>query len=407
VLRAIEKTSKHTFELTDDLVGGAAIDAFGTAIRKQTISLAKRTDAVLFGAVGGPKWDDPKAAVRPEQAILGLRSALGTFANLRPARMQPSLVHLSPLKPEIVQGADVLFVRELVAGTYFARPKKYWQDARGTWRAVDTTAYTEPQVERTVRMAFELATTRRNRLHVADKQNVMATSRLWRDVATRVSNEFPSVEFQAILADALAMHLLYRPLTFDVIVTDNLFGDLITDEAAALAGSMGLMPSASLGAARNAHGGYRGLYEPIHGTAPDIAGQSKANPIAAIRAWSAHARHRSSRRENRHDERSRRCNCQRRYPRATRLGERLFFANREEASRGFLLASHYRVRICEQQVRVGMECGRLESNPPAGGNKLRTVRLSHRIAEAEFRLPDERAVVLAFRANVHLHPVDT
>jgi len=285
VLRAIEATSHdYVFELTEDVVGGAAIDAHGTAIRKETIALAKRSDAVLFGAVGGPKWDDPKAAVRPEQAILGLRSALGTFANLRPARMQPALVHLSPLKPEIVQGADVLFIRELVAGTYFARPKKYWQDARGMWRAVDTTAYTEPQVERTVRMAFELARGRRKKLHVADKQNVMATSRLWRDVATRVAQEFPDVEFQAILADALAMHLLYRPLSFDVIVTDNLFGDLVTDEAAALAGSMGLMPSASLGSARNRHGGYRGLYEPIHGTAPDIAGKGIANPIAAIQS---------------------------------------------------------------------------------------------------------------------------
>ena len=139
MLRAVEASSAHTFELTDDLVGGAAIDAFGTAMRNETVALAKRSDAVLFGAVGGPKWDDPKATVRPEQAILGLRTALGTFANLRPARMQPALVHLSPLKPEIVQGADVLFVRELVAGTYFARPKKYWQDARGIWRAVDTT----------------------------------------------------------------------------------------------------------------------------------------------------------------------------------------------------------------------------------------------------------------------------
>jgi 3-isopropylmalate dehydrogenase len=284
VLRAIESASDHTFELTEDVVGGAAIDAYGTALRKETVSLAKRSDAVLFGAVGGPRWDDPKAAVRPEQAILGLRAALGTFANLRPARMQPALVHLSPLKAEIVQGADVLFIRELVAGTYFARPKKYWQDDRGVWRAVDTTAYTEPQVERTVRMAFDLARGRRKKLHVADKQNVMATSRLWRDVASRVAVEFADVEFQAILTDALAMHLLYRPTAFDVIVTDNLFGDLITDEAAALAGSMGLMPSASLGSARNRHGGYRGLYEPIHGTAPDIAGKGIANPIAAIQS---------------------------------------------------------------------------------------------------------------------------
>jgi 3-isopropylmalate dehydrogenase len=284
ILRAIESVTDHHFETTEDKVGGAAIDAFGTAIRPQTIRLSKNSDAVLFGAVGGPKWDDPKASVRPEQAILGLRAALGTFANLRPAKMQPALVHLSPLKPEIVQGADVLFIRELVAGTYFAKPKKYWQDGRGTWRAVDTTAYTEPQVERTVRMAFELARTRRKKLHVADKQNVMATSRLWRDVATRLAAEFKDVEFQAILTDALAMHLLYRPTQFDVIVTDNLFGDLLTDEAAALAGSMGLMPSASLGEARNRHGGYRGLYEPIHGTAPDIAGKGIANPIAAIQS---------------------------------------------------------------------------------------------------------------------------
>ena len=285
MLRAVEAAATdHEFALTEDVVGGAAIDAFGAAIRKETIALAKRSDAVLFGAVGGPKWDDPKAAVRPEQAILGLRVALGTFANLRPARMQPSLVHLSPLKPEIVQGADVLFIRELVAGTYFGKPKKYWQDARGMWRAVDTTTYTELQVERTVRMAFELARGRRKRLHVADKQNVMATSRLWRDVATRVAQDFKDVEFQAILTDALAMHLLYRPTAFDVIVTDNLFGDLVTDEAAALAGSMGLMPSASLGSALNKHGGYRGLYEPIHGTAPDIAGKGIANPIAAIQS---------------------------------------------------------------------------------------------------------------------------
>jgi 3-isopropylmalate dehydrogenase len=284
VLRAVEDSMEHRFELTEDTVGGAAIDAHGTALRPQTVQLAKRSDAILFGAVGGPKWDDPKASVRPEQAILGLRAALGTFANLRPARMQPALVHLSPLKAEVVQGADVLFIRELVAGTYFARPKKYWQDERGVWRAVDTTAYTEPQVERTVRMAFDLARGRRKKVHVADKQNVMATSRLWRDVASRVAAEFSDVEFQAILTDALAMHLLYRPSAFDVIVTDNLFGDLITDEAAALAGSMGLMPSASLGSARNRHGGYRGLYEPIHGTAPDIAGRGVANPIAAIQS---------------------------------------------------------------------------------------------------------------------------
>ncbi len=284
VLQAVGERFGHRFDLTSDQVGGTAIDAFGTALRKETISLAKRSDAILFGSVGGPKWDDPRAAVRPEQAILGLRAALGTFANLRPARMHPSLVHLSPLKPEVVQGADIMFVRELVAGTYFAKPKRLWQDAKGMWKAVDTCAYTEPQVERTLRVGFALARGRRKVLHVADKQNVMATSRLWRDVATRVARDYPDVEFRAILTDALAMHMLYRPSQFDVVVTDNLFGDLVTDEAAALAGSMGLMPSASFGERGNRLGGYLGLYEPIHGSAPDIAGQGAANPIATIQS---------------------------------------------------------------------------------------------------------------------------
>src|SRR5919205_4663924 len=221
VLRAVEEGSAHRFELTYDEIGGAGIDRYGTPLRPEAVALAKKADAVLFGPVGGRKWDAPRAPTRPEQAILGLRAALVTFANLRPARLHPSLVHLSPLKPEVVEGADVLFVRELVAGTYFAKPKKYWQYARGTWRAVDTCAYTEPQVERTVRMAFELARGRRKRVHVADKQNVMATSRLWRDVASRVAGDYPDIEFQAILTDALAMHLLYRPTPFDVVGTDN------------------------------------------------------------------------------------------------------------------------------------------------------------------------------------------
>ena len=284
VLEAVQARFELQFELTQDLIGGCAIDAYGVPLRGETLAVARRSDAVLFGAVGGPKWDDPRAEVRPEQAVLALRAELTTFANLRPARMHPALVHLSPLKAEIVAGADVLFVRELVAGTYFAKPKKVWQDPRGHWRAVDTCAYTEAEIERAVRMAFELAGERRRLVHLADKQNVMATSRLWRQVGTRVATEYPDVEFRPILTDALAMHLLYRPGDFDVVVTDNLFGDLLTDEAAALAGSMGLMPSASIGSSRNRHRGYRGLYEPIHGSAPDIAGQGRANPIAAIQS---------------------------------------------------------------------------------------------------------------------------
>jgi 3-isopropylmalate dehydrogenase len=292
VLQAVEAASGARFELTYDDIGGAGIDRYSTPLRPEAVALAKKADAVLFGAVGGPKWDDPRAPTRPEQAILNLRAALVTFANLRPARLHPALVHLSPLKPEVVQGADVLFVRELVAGTYFAKPKKLWQDSRGMWRAVDTCAYTEVEVERTVRVAFELARGRpKKRLHVADKQNVMATSRLWRDVSTRLAGDYPDVDFQPILTDALSMHLLYRPTEFDVVVTDNLFGDLITDEAAALAGSMGLMPSASFGAARNRHGGYRGIFEPIHGTAPDIAGKGLANPVAAIQSLALLLRH--------------------------------------------------------------------------------------------------------------------
>lgn len=284
VLNAVEQRFDHRFELTYDDVGGAAIDRHGIALRPETVALARRSDAVLFGAIGGPRWDNPRATVRPEQAILGLRAALNAFVNLRPARLHPALVHLSPLKAEIVQGSDILFVRELVAGTYFGRPKKMWQDARGTWRAIDTTSYTEQQIERAVRLAFELARGRRKILHLADKQNVMATSRLWRDVATRIAGEYPDVHFQPVLVDALALHLLFRPGAFDVIVTDNLFGDILTDEAAALAGSMGLMPSASFGSTLNRHGGRRGLYEPIHGSAPDIAGKGVANPLAMVQS---------------------------------------------------------------------------------------------------------------------------
>jgi 3-isopropylmalate dehydrogenase len=213
-----------------------------------------------------------------------MRAGLGLFANLRPARLHPALVHLSPLKTDIVSGTDVLFVRELVAGVYFGKPKKLWQDTSGMRKSVDTATYTEAQIERTMRVAFEAAQGLRKMVTMADKQNVMATSRLWREVGAEVARDYPDVKYQAVLADALAMAMLYRPTSYDVIVTDNLFGDILTDEAAVLAGSMGLMPSASFGESLNRLGGRRGLYEPIHGSAPDIAGKGVANPIAAIQS---------------------------------------------------------------------------------------------------------------------------
>ena len=275
VLRAVGRRFGHRFELSEETVGGAAIDAYGVPLRPETLAACKGADAVLLGAVGGPKWDDPKANVRPEQAVLELRKRLGLFANLRPVRTLPALVGNSTFKEEVIRGVDLIFVRELTGGTYFARPKKVWNTPRGL-RAVDTTAYTEQEIERAVRVGCELARARRKRLTSVDKANVMATSRLWRQVAERVAAEYPDLTFSHVLADACAMQLTRRPTDFDVIVTDNLFGDLLTDLSAMLAGSLGMLPSASLGR------GKLGLYEPIHGSAPDIAGQGLANPLATI-----------------------------------------------------------------------------------------------------------------------------
>ena len=281
VLRAVEQRFEHRFELTEDLVGGAAIDAHSTALRPQTLEMARRSDAVLFGAVGGPKWDDPAAKVRPEQGLLAIRKGLGLFANLRPVKVTPLMRDASTLKPEVLDGVDIVVIRELTGGLYFGRPQKRWKNSRGR-QAVDTMRYSEKEVRRVLQVGFDLARQRRRKLTSVDKANVMENGRMWREVAIEMGRDNPDVELEHILVDACAMHLIRRPKDFDVIVTENMFGDILTDEASMLAGSMGMLPSASLGARTKGGARGNGLYEPIHGTAPDIAGQGKANPIAMI-----------------------------------------------------------------------------------------------------------------------------
>jgi 3-isopropylmalate dehydrogenase len=282
VLSAVEERFDARFELDDRLIGGAAIDAHGVPIRPEDIEAARQADAVLLGAVGGPKWDDPSAKVRPEQGLLTIRKSLGLYANLRPVSVFPALENASPLKPELVRGVDVMVVRELTGGIYFGRPSKRWQERRG-WAAVDTLVYREHEIERVLRLAFELAQGRKKQVASVDKANVLESSRLWHTIATRMANDYPDVTLEHVLVDAMAMHLIRQPARFDVVVTENMFGDILTDEASVLAGSIGLLPSASLGAPRNERGGRRrGLYEPIHGSAPDIAGQGKANPVGTV-----------------------------------------------------------------------------------------------------------------------------
>ena len=280
VLGKVEQVFGLRFSYDTELVGGAAIDRHGVALRAETLEKARRSDAVLFGAVGGPKWDDPRAPVRPEQAILGLRKGLGLFANLRPVRVHPALLESSAIRPEVLRGTDLVVIRELTGGIYFGKPQRRWLTKRGR-RAVDTMKYAEHEVARIARVAFELARGRRRKVTSVDKANVLETSRLWREVVSEVAREYPDVELEHLLVDACAMHLIRRPSTFDVIVTENLFGDILTDEAAMLSGSMGMMPSASLGARRRGSRTF-GLYEPIHGSAPDIAGEGKANPLGMI-----------------------------------------------------------------------------------------------------------------------------
>lgn len=284
VLQAVAARFGHTFTLREALIGGCAIDAAGEPLPAETVALCREADAVLLGAVGGPKWDDPQAKVRPEQGLLGIRKALGLFANLRPVQVHPRLIDASPLRPERLQGVDLIVVRELTGGIYFGEKRREC-GPDGEW-ASDLCIYTEEEIVRVVRVAAQLARRRRGKLTLVDKANVLETSRLWRSITTRLMrDEFPDLQFETMLVDACAMHLIRRPADFDVIVTENMFGDILTDEAAMLAGSMGMLPSASLGSGR------MGLYEPIHGSAPDIAGQGKANPLATILSVAMLLRH--------------------------------------------------------------------------------------------------------------------
>ncbi len=280
VLARIEKRFRHEFVYEEETIGGAALDRYGVALRSETVAKARGSHAVLFGAVGGPKWDDPRAERRPEDAILGMRKQLGLFANLRPVRVYPEMIGQSTLKPEVLDGVDMVVIRELTGGLYFGQPKKRWENAAGR-QSVDTLRYSEKEVERVLHVGFQLARQRRKKLTSVDKANVLRTGQMWREIAVEVGKQYPDVALEHILVDACAMYLIRRPASFDVIVTENMFGDILTDEAAMLAGSMGMMPSASLGRRRKDGLGI-GLYEPIHGSAPDIAGQGKANPLAMI-----------------------------------------------------------------------------------------------------------------------------
>jgi 3-isopropylmalate dehydrogenase len=295
VLRAVAERWDHALELKEGLIGGCALDARGTPLPPETIELCKSADAVLLGAVGGPRWDNPDARLRPEQGLLGLRKELGVYANLRPVSVHPSLVAASPLRAERLEGVDLVFVRELTGGIYFGDKRR--EKVSGGERASDECSYTTIEIERVTRVAAQLARTRRRKLTSVDKANVLETSRLWRSTVIRVlRDEFPDVALDHMLVDACAMQLLRDPRSFDVIVTENMFGDILTDEASMLAGSLGVLPSASLGddaVARDGNGRRprRGLYEPIHGSAPDIAGRGIANPIGTILSVALMLRH--------------------------------------------------------------------------------------------------------------------
>lgn len=283
VLQAVAGQYGHSLNYEEALVGGAALDVEGVAITEATLNLCKNSDSILFGAVGLPKFDQAPADRRPEQALFALRKTFDLFSNLRPVKNLPVLQNASTLKPEVLNGVDLVVVRELTGGIYFGKPSMRFTDEGGR-KAVDTMPYSEQEIERIVRVAFELAKTRNGKKKVTsvDKANVLNTSRLWREVAIEVSRDYPDIELEHMLVDSAAMNLIRKPAAFDVIVTENMFGDILTDEASMLAGSMGLLASASLGSIKNPKGGKFGMYEPIHGTAPDITGQGIANPLAAI-----------------------------------------------------------------------------------------------------------------------------
>jgi 3-isopropylmalate dehydrogenase len=274
-LRAVAGSSGDSFEFEQALVGGAAIDATGRPLPADTLKLCQSADAILFGSVGGPKWDDLPQEQRAERGLLALRKELDLYANLRPATCFPMLVDASPLKRSVVEGTDIMVIRELTGGLYFGEPRGRAPLAAGGERGVNTMVYTTSEIERVARVGFEVARKRRRRLASVDKANVLTVSQLWREVVTRVGQEYPDVGLEHVLVDNCAMALVQKPTHFDTIVAENTFGDILSDEAAILAGSMGMLPSASIG-------GRVGLYEPVHGTAPDIAGQGVANPIAAI-----------------------------------------------------------------------------------------------------------------------------
>lgn len=281
VLKIVAREGAVDIEFKEAPVGGHAIDAHGKPLPDQTLAQARDSDAILLGAVGGPKWDNPTAQHRPEQALLALRKELGLFANVRPVKTLKELIPASPLRPEIINGVDLVVIRELTGGIYYGKPSERHESKEGR-DAVDTCAYTEAEITRVLRYGFELARERRRRLTSVDKANILASSRLWREIAIELSAEFKDVAFENQLVDSMAMHLIRHPRDYDVIVTENMFGDILTDEASVLAGSMGLLPSASLGEELNSAGYRIGMYEPIHGSAPDIAGRDEANPLAAI-----------------------------------------------------------------------------------------------------------------------------
>jgi len=281
VLETIGIESGYTFQFSEHPIGGCAMDLYGNPLPEVTLSSCQNADAILLGAVGGPKWDDPEASVRPEDGLLGLRKELDLFANLRPAQPHPDLLDASPLKSEYLYDVDMLVVRELTGGIYFGKPRER-RVVDGELQAIDTMTYSVSEIRRVAHLAFKLAQERRRKVTSVDKANVLESSRLWRSTVGEVSKEYPEILLENILVDAAAMFLLTRPGEFDVILTGNMFGDILTDEASVLTGSMGNLPSASLGERMNRLGKPLGMYEPIHGSAPDIAGKGIANPIGAI-----------------------------------------------------------------------------------------------------------------------------